>query len=345
MVNVGIAGASGYTGVELLRLLLRHPEVQLTVLTSETYQGRTVSEVFPSLSGLVDAPFVPLESEALDRCDVLFLALPHTTAMRQVPRFLKAGRRVIDLSADYRLNDPAAYEQWYRFRHEHPELLKEAVYGLPELHRDRIREAKLVANPGCYPTSIVLALAPLLSTDWGDADSIIADCKSGVSGAGRKTALPTQFAECNESVSAYGLTTHRHTPEIEQEVSALAGRDVRLSFSPHLMPMTRGMLSTIYVNLQKEVPPDTLAEHYRAHYQNERFVRVLPPGASANTHFVKYSNYCDLGLAIDPRTRRVILTSAIDNLVKGASGQAVQNMNLMLGLDEATALEAPGLFP
>ncbi|MFQ5450771.1 MAG: N-acetyl-gamma-glutamyl-phosphate reductase [Nitrospinaceae bacterium] len=345
MVKIGIAGATGYTGLELLRLLLKHPEAEIGVLTSESFQGRRVDEVFPSLSGFLDRQFVKLSPGVGKECDILFLALPHTTAMNLVPEMLKGTCRVIDLSADYRLKDPEVFQQWYAVPHGQPETLAGAVYGLPELHREEIRPARLVANPGCYPTSIILGLAPLMGTGWVDLESIVADSKSGVSGAGRKTSLTTQFAECNEGVSAYGLGTHRHTPEIEQEISLLVGREIRVSFSPHLMPMTRGLLSTIYLNLTRAMDLEELIGHYRAAYKSEPFVRILKQGTFACTRHVRYSNYCDLGLQIDPRTRRVIITSAIDNLVKGAAGQAVQNMNLMLGIPETTALDSPGIFP
>ncbi len=345
MVKVGIAGASGYTGLELLRLLIKHPKVEITAITSEKLQGQKLADVFPSFGGFSDLPFTGLRPAIADACDILFLALPHTTAMNQVPDFLNGNCRVIDLSADFRLKSQKIFEQWYKVPHEQKEALEQAVYGLPELHRENIRSAKLVANPGCYPTSVTLALAPLVKTDWVDLDSIIADCKSGVSGAGRKLALNTQFAECNEAVSAYGLATHRHTPEIEQEISTLAGREIEVTFSPHLMPMTRGMLSTIYIDLKKTLGLEELGKFYREFYKNEPFVRILNLGTFANTHHVVGSNYCDIGLQIDARKQRVILTSAIDNLVKGAAGQAVQNMNIMLGIDETIALDSPGLFP
>jgi N-acetyl-gamma-glutamyl-phosphate reductase len=345
MIKVAIAGASGYTGLELLRLLIKHPDVEITTVTSEKHEGKKLADVFPSFGGFSELLFKSLTPAIADECDILFLALPHTTAMNQVPAFLNGNCRVIDLSADFRLKSQETFEEWYSVPHEQKEALDQAVYGLPELHRDSIQSAKLVANPGCYPTSVTLALAPLMQTDWVDLDTIIADCKSGVSGAGRKLAINTQFAECNEAVSAYGLATHRHTPEIEQEVSALAGRDIRVTFSPHLVPMTRGMLSTIYINLKKDLDLEELGKHYREYYKNEPFVRILNLGTFANTHYVAGSNFCDIGLQIDARNRRIVLTSAIDNLVKGAAGQAVQNMNIMLGLDEKTALDSPGIFP
>ncbi|MFP6637443.1 MAG: N-acetyl-gamma-glutamyl-phosphate reductase [Nitrospinaceae bacterium] len=345
MVKVSIAGASGYTGLELIRLLVNHPDVELTVLTSETFQGQTIAEVFPSLNGVVDLKLRPLDESIANDCGVLFLALPHTTAMSKVPAYLKYDCKVIDLSADYRLKDPKAYTDWYSVTHTNPELLEQVVYGLPELHREAIQSAQFIANPGCYPTSVILALAPLLQTDWVDLDSIISDSKSGVSGAGRKPSLTTQYSEVNEGVNPYGLADHRHTPEMEQELSAVAGKPVRLTFSPHLMPMIRGMLSTIYINLNQTLTDEKLVEHYRNFYKDESFIRVLNPGKFASTRYVLSSNFCDIGLKVDSRNQRLIITSAIDNLIKGASGQAIQNMNIMLGLDEKTGLMAPAIFP
>ena len=345
MIKIGIAGASGYTGLELIRLLVGHPGVELTVLTSETFQGQNIAEVFPSLNGIVDLELRPLDNNIAKDCQVLFMALPHTMAMSKLPDYLQSDCKIIDLSADYRLKDPKAYTDWYSVTHTNPELLEKAVYGLPELHRQAIQSAQLVANPGCYPTSVVLALAPLLKTDWVDLGSIISDSKSGVSGAGRKPSLTSHFAEVNEGISPYGLADHRHTPEMEQELSALAGKSVRLTFSPHLVPMTRGMLSTVYINLNQAITDEKLVEHYRSFYKGENFIRVLNPGKFASSHHVLSSNFCDIGLKVDSRNQRLIITSALDNLIKGASGQAVQNMNIMLGLDEKTGLMAPAIFP
>ena len=345
MAKIGIAGASGYTGVELLRLLTNHPKAEIVFLTSETYQGQPVTEVFPSLGGFANIKFSSLEFVSGDDCDIIFLALPHTTSMNKVPGFLKKNAKVIDLSADYRLKDPAIFEEWYAVPHQQPELLKEAVYGLPEIHREAIMSAQLVANPGCYPTSITLGLAPLITENWVDLSCIVADSKSGTSGAGRKASLKTQFSEANEGVSAYQIAAHRHTPEIEQELSALANTGVQVSFSPHLIPMTRGMLSTVYINLKKDMSVEDLVEHFQRFYKEEPFVRILPPGKYANTRFTAASNFCDIGVQVDRRNRRTIVTSAIDNLIKGASGQAIQNMNLMLGISETSGLNFPGVFP
>ena len=345
MVKIGIAGASGYTGLELIRLLAGHPEAELTVLTSETFQGQNIAEVFPSLNGVVDLKLRPLDNSITQDCSVLFLALPHIAAMDKLPVYLQSDCKTIDLSADYRLKDPKDYSDWYSVTHKHPELLEQAVYGLPELHRQAIQTARFIANPGCYPTSVILALAPLLKTGWVDLSSIISDSKSGVSGAGRKPSLSTHYAEVNEGISPYGLAGHRHTPEMEQELSALAGKPVRLTFSPHLVPMTRGMLSTIYINLNEPISDEKLVEHYRSFYKDEYFVRVLNPGKFASSQHVMSSNFCDIGLKVDSRNQRLIITSALDNLIKGASGQAIQNMNIMLGLDEKMGLTARATFP
>ena len=345
MIKVGIAGASGYTGLELIRLSVNHPEIELSVLTSETYKGKSIADVFPSLNGIIDIELQSLNSEILKACDVVFLALPHTAGMDILPQLLGADCKVIDLSADYRLNDADAYPEWYSLTHTHPELLSQAVYGLPELHREKIKTAQVVANPGCYPTSVILALAPLMNTDWVDLNSIISDSKSGVSGAGRKPSLATQYSEANEGLSPYGLAGHRHTPEMEQELSSLAGKSINISFSPHLIPMSRGMLSTVYINLKKKLCDDDLIQHYQKFYSDEYFVRVLGKDKFANTHSVAGSNFCDIGIKVDERVNRLVLTSSLDNLIKGESGQAIQNMNIMLGFEEKTGLQSPALFP
>ncbi len=343
MTKIGIAGATGYTGMELVRLLLGHPSAEITQLTSETHQGKNIAEVVPSLAGHLDCELVPLTSLKKSGLDIVFLALPHTEAMAVAPGHLAGGARVIDLSADHRLKDAALYREWYQVEHVNPGALEEAVYGLPEIYREAIRPARLVANPGCYPTSVILAVLPLLKNGWVNAETLIADCKSGVTGAGRKLTLGTHYPECNEGVAAYNLGRHRHTPEIEQEISAALGQKVQVTFSPHLMPMSRGMLATVYASLVADKTAEELTRHYREYYSKEPFVRVLDAGRSASTKNVTGSNHCDIGLTVD--RGRVIITSAIDNLVKGASGQAVHNMNLMLGIEETTALGAPGMYP
>jgi len=345
MLKVAIYGASGYTGQELLRLLLRHPQAEVVALTSRRYAGVPVADIYPVFVGLTDLAFVDASPEDVaGAADIVFLALPHGVSMAVAPIFLKAGKKVIDLSADFRLHDVATYEKWYS-RHTAPDIIKESVYGIPELYGDEIAKAMLVANPGCYPTSVILGLAPLLKANWIDNDSIIADSKSGVSGAGREPQVGTLFCEVDEGFKAYKVGEHRHTPEMEQEISILAGCDVRISFTPHLLPITRGILSTIYATLQKDVTTAELIDLYRAFYKGKKFVRVYKAGAFPNISSVRGSNYCDIGLAVDARTKRVIIICAIDNLVKGAAGQAIQNMNLMCGLSEDTGLTMISLFP
>ncbi len=337
-VRVAIAGASGYTGFELVRLLCAHPSVVITGITSRQQKGHRLDDHYPALKGHCDLVFTDPDPEMLaSSADVVFTALPHEAAMNIVPVLLQLGVKVIDLSADYRLRSAEVYGQWYS-AHKTPELLGEAVYGLPELHRDRIRAARLVANPGCYPTSVILATAPLLEKGLIDPSSIIADSKSGVSGAGRGASLGVHFCEVNESFKAYKVAEHRHTPEIEQELSAIAGSNVVINFTPHLVPMSRGILSTVYASLGKGVVGEDVDTAFKAFYAGESFVRLSGPGALPTSLQVRGSNYCDLGWKVDQRTGRVIVVSVIDNLTRGASGQAVCNMNIMCGFAENTGL-------
>lgn len=346
MLNVAIVGASGYTGLELIRILHCHPEVAVTCLTSEQSAGKRISDVFPTLTGRCDLLLENLEPvRVAEKADIIFTALPHKAAMEVVPTFLKLGKKVIDLSADYRLSDPAVYGAWYE-PHLNPANLKRAVYGLPEIRRAKIKRAKLIANPGCYPTSIILGVAPLLKTGIVNLESIIADSASGVTGAGRAAKVVSLYSEVNEGYRAYGVGgVHRHTPEIEQELSLLAGKKVRLTFTPHLVPMDRGILSTIYSIPKKGTTAGKLVKLYREFYAGEPFVRVLPEGSLPSTAFVRGSNFCDIAPLVDDRTGRIIVISAIDNLMKGASGQAVQNMNLVCGFPETMGLEGLALFP
>lgn len=345
MVKVAVIGASGYTGLELIRLLALHPKVEITHITSRQYDGEKISTVFPSLAGVVSLSCEPVDVAFISKtADVVFTALPHKTAMDVVPLFLDHGCRVVDLSADYRLQDVAVYQQWYQ-AHSSPELLSEAVYGLPELGRDAIKSARLVANPGCYPTSVALALAPLLRHSVIDHRTLIIDSKSGTSGAGREAKTGSLFCEVNEGFKAYSVASHRHTPEIEQTLSRLAGEDVVINFTPHLLPVNRGILSTCYASLSHSIDAASLQNMYEAFYQDEPFVRVLPSGTLPNIAYVKGSNYADIGFVLDERTQRVIVVSAIDNLVKGAAGQAIQNMNIMLDLPEQMGLSVVPLFP
>jgi len=345
VIKVGIYGASGYTGEELMRLLISHPEATVVAATSRRFAGAPVAEVYPAFSGLTDLVYTDASPEAVaDLADIVFLAVPHGVSMEFAPIVLKAGRRVVDLSADFRIHSVATYETWYG-RHKTPEMLGEAVYGLPELHRQHIRNTQLVANPGCYPTSIILGLAPVLKSGWIDTDSVIADSKSGVSGAGRDPQIGSLYCEVAGGFKAYKVGGHRHTPEIEQELSALAGREMKISFTPHLLPVKRGILSTIYAKLGKDKTAEEATALYQAFYRDESFVRVCEPGRFPNLSSVVGSNYCDIGVTVDKRTGRIVIVSAIDNLIKGASGQAIQNMNLLFGLKETTGLPSVALYP
>ncbi len=343
--RIVIAGASGYAGAELVRLAAAHPHYELTAVTSEKSAGQRVSAVFPSLTGIVNHTFEALAPEALaERADALFLALPHTKSQEPVARCMQAGKLVVDLSADYRLKDVTAYEQWYQTPHAHPHLLKEAVYGLPELHRSDIARTKLVASPGCYPTAAILQLAPLFSRGLVQPDTIVIDAKSGVSGAGRTPALPYHFPEAHESLEPYKIGQHRHIPEIEQELAALMGASVTVSFTPHLVPMNRGILSTAYCKLKQDMPVNDLRALYRDFYKGERFIRLFEETVP-NPRYTKGSNYCDIGIYADRRAGWVVAVAAVDNLVKGAAGQAIQAMNIMMGIPEETGLTAPGSYP
>lgn len=337
-VRVAIAGASGYTGFELVRLLCAHPSARITGITSRQQKGQRLDDHYPALKGHCELVFEDPDPEKLaSSADIVFTALPHEAAMNIVPGLLELGVRVVDLSADYRLRSAEVYGLWYA-AHKTPELLGEAVYGLPELHRESIRAARLTANPGCYPTSVILAAAPLLAKGLIDPDTIIADSKSGVSGAGRGVSLGVHFCEVNESFKAYKVAEHRHTPEIEQELSAIAGSSVVVNFTPHLVPMSRGILSTVYANLKKGVAAGEVDDAFRAFYAGEPFVRLSAPGGLPSSLQVRGSNYCDLGWKVDQRTGRVIVVSVIDNLTRGASGQAVCNMNIMCGFAENAGL-------
>ncbi|MDH4328112.1 MAG: N-acetyl-gamma-glutamyl-phosphate reductase [Nitrospira sp.] len=345
--RVAIAGASGYAGAELVRLAAAHPYYEITAVTSEKSAGQPVSAVFPSLTGIVEHRFEALAPEDLaERADAVFLALPHTKSQDPVALCMQAGKLVVDLSADYRLKDVAAYEQWYQSPHAHPHLLEQAVYGLPELHREAIANAKLVASPGCYPTAAILQLAPLLAHKLVQPDLIVIDAKSGISGAGRSPALPYHFPEAHESLEPYKIGTHRHIPEIEQELSGVMKKTgaVTITFTPHLVPMNRGILSTAYCRLVHDVPLAELRRLYKEFYKGERFVRLYED-IVPNPRYIKGSNYCDVGVYTDPRAGWVVTVAAVDNLVKGAAGQAIQAMNLMMGIPEESGLTQPGSYP
>ena len=345
MLNVGIYGASGYTGQELLRILMRHPCARVAAITSRKFKGQPISDIFPNFEKLTDLKYIDASPQEVAKLsDCVFLALPHGEAMAAAPLFLQAGKKVVDLSADFRLRDVALFEQWYG-KHGAPGLLPSAVYGLPELYREEVGKASLVANPGCYPTSAILGLAPALRERIIDPDSIIVDSKSGVSGAGREAVIGSLFCEVDEGFKAYKVSQHRHAPEIEQELSRLAGRDVIISFTPHLLPLNRGILSTIYATLGRDVTTASVLELYREFYRGEKFVRVYREGAFPNVSSVRGTNFCDIGLSVEKRTKRLIVITAIDNLVKGASGQAVQNMNIMFGLEEDAGLDMVAFYP
>jgi len=342
MPSVGIVGGTGYTGVELLRLLVIHPGVTLSVITSRSAAGQRVDEMFPNLRGFIDLIFSEPSLERLAECDVVFFATPNGTAMQMVPELLQAGVKVIDLAADFRLKDPALWLQWYKIEHACPELLAEAVYGLPELNREQIKSARLVANPGCYPTAVQLGFLPLLQNGLVDSERLIADAKSGVSGAGRGAQVPTLLCEASESFKAYGVAGHRHWPEIHQGLSAVVGESVGLTFVPHLVPMIRGIHATLYAELKS---PSALQDLFEDYYADEPFVDVLPVGSHPETRSVKGGNHCRIALHQPADSRHVVILSVIDNLVKGAAGQALQNMNLMLGLSESEGLHTPPMMP
>jgi N-acetyl-gamma-glutamyl-phosphate reductase len=342
--RIGILGASGYTGAELLRLLRYHPQTEIAALTADRQAGRPIGAVFPHLAGEDLPDLVTIGEVDWSALDIVFCGLPHGTTQEVIaglPRHLK----VIDLSADFRLTDIATYAEWYGHEHRAPELQREAVYGLTEIERERIRQARLIAVPGCYPTAAQLPLIPLLRARLIDPDDIIIDAKSGVSGAGRAAREGSLFCEVSEGIHAYGVAGHRHAPEIEQGLSAAAGRKLVVNFTPHLMPMNRGILSTIYVRLAPGATLGDLRAVLEGAYRDEPFVRVLPDGSLPATRHVRATNLCLIGLSRDRVANRAILVSAIDNLVKGASGQAIQNMNTMLGLPETTALEHRAVFP
>jgi N-acetyl-gamma-glutamyl-phosphate reductase len=336
-------------GAELLRLLSVHPKVEVTAVTSERLSGERLDRVFPHLRGLSNLSFQELDASRLaDTADLAFLALPHMESQRAVPALRKLGRKAIDLSADYRLADASLYATWYKAPHGDAEGLREAVYGLPELHRKAVSGASLVASPGCYPMGAVLAIAPLLKTGMAVGEGIVIDGKSGVTGAGaqgRQVDPMYLYTEANENVQAYGIASHRHTPEIEQELSALAGRAVVVSFTPHLVPLNRGLLTTAYVPLAGTATTAALMALYREFYADEPFVRVVDEGRRPTTRSVVGSNFCDVTVVADPRTRRAICVSALDNLGKGGSANGIQNLNIMMGWDERTGLDAPPVYP
>ena len=344
-IKVGIVGATGYTGVELLRLLAQHPHADIVAVTSRQEAGMPVADMFPSLRGQIEAVFQTPDQAQLDQCDVVFFATPHGVAMHEAQTLLDQGVKIIDLAADFRLKDTAIFEKWYKMPHACPDILAESVYGLSEINRNSIAQARVIANPGCYPVTVLLGTAPL----WGHSTAlvtpnVIADCKSGVSGAGRKAAVGSLFSEASDNFKAYGVAGHRHQPEIAAQLKVLnADQPVRLTFTPHLVPMIRGMFSTIYVHLTEAGQATDLQALYEKHYANEYFVDVMPAGSVPETRSVRASN--KLRIALQQHDDLLIIMVAQDNLVKGASGQAVQNMNLMFKLPEQTGLEQVAILP
>jgi N-acetyl-gamma-glutamyl-phosphate reductase len=342
MIKVGVVGGTGYTGVELLRLLAQHPQVELKAITSRGEAGQKVADMFPSLRGRVDIAFETPQDARLGECDVVFFATPNGIAMQQARALLAAGVRVIDLAADFRITDVAEWEKWYGMTHTSPELVKEAVYGLPEINREQIREARLVANPGCYPTAVQLGFLPLVEAGVVDRSHLIADAKSGVSGAGRKAEVHTLFSEAADTFKAYGVPGHRHLPEIRQGLVRMAGGAVGLTFVPHLTPLIRGIHATLYARLTADADLQAL---YERRFRGERFVDVLPPGSHPETRSVRGSNICRIAVHRPQGSDVVVVLSVIDNLVKGAAGQAVQNMNIMFDLPEHCGVDQIPLMP
>lgn len=342
MIKVGIVGGTGYTGVELMRLLARHDGVQLQAITSRKEAGMPVAEMYPSLRGHVDIAFSTPADARLDQCDVVFFATPNGIAMGEAEALLAAGVKVIDLAADFRIKDVAEWEKWYGMSHASPALVNEAVYGLPEINREQIRQARLVANPGCYPTAVQLGFLPLIEAGAVDVTSLIADSKSGVSGAGRKAEVHTLMCEAGDNFKAYGVGGHRHLPEIKQGLARAAGGPVGLTFVPHLTPMIRGIHATLYARLTRDIDVQAL---YQQRYAGERFVDVMPAGSTPETRSVRGANTCRMAVYRPQGGDTVVVLSVIDNLVKGAAGQAVQNMNLMFGLPEGQGLDVVPLLP
>lgn len=346
MVQVGIIGSTGYAGAEIVRLLLQHKDVEIKWYGSRSYIDKKYYEVFQNMFQLVDAKCLDDNMEELaDMVDVIFTATPQGLCASLVNENVLNKVKIIDLSADFRIKDVATYEKWYGIEHKSPQFIEEAVYGLPEINREKVKTARLIANPGCYPTCSFLSIYPLAKEGIIDMKSIIIDAKSGTSGAGRGAKVNNLFCEVNENIKAYGVLTHRHTPEIEEQLSYASGKDTAIIFTPHLVPMNRGILVTAYANLTKNVTYDEVKAIYDKYYNNEKFVRVLDNGVSPETRWVEGSNFVDVNFKIDERTNRVVMMGAMDNLVKGAAGQAVQNMNLMFGFEETEGLLGVPMFP
>jgi len=345
MIKVGVVGASGYTGAELIRILINHPQVEISYLTANKYANRKVSDLYSNLAVCGELSFISYDKDTVKDADVIFIAVPHGESMKIVPDIVGHGSKIIDLSGDFRLKDKDSYPKWYGFNHIAASLLGKSVYGMPELYREKIKGANLVSNPGCYPTSSILAVAPLMKKDMLTDEPIVINSCSGLSGAGRGLSLSTHFVECNENVEAYSLFGHKHIPEMEQEMNAISGKDKMVTFVPHLVPLNRGILTTAYCGLSEDANLSEIIDLYQNFYGNELFVKILEAGKLPGTKDVMGSNYCYIGCGIDKRTGKAIIVSAIDNLVKGASGQAVQNMNIMCGFKEDEGLATIGLAP
>ena len=346
MIKAGMIGSTGYAGGELARLLLQRDDVEILWYGSRSYVGQKYASVYPNLFKIVDENCQDdAIKELADQVDVIFTATPQGLCASLIDEEILSKVKVIDLSADFRIKDQAVYEKWYKLEHKSPQFLGEAVYGLPEVNREKVKTARLIANPGCFPTCSFLAVFPMVKEGLIDPNTLIIDAKSGTSGAGRGAKTDNLYCEVNESIKAYGVGTHRHTPEIEEQLSYAAGKSVTISFTPHLVPMNRGILVTAYASLNGKVTEEEARAVYEKYYQNEYFVRLLEPGAVPQTRWVEGSNFADVNFKIDPRTNRVVMMGAIDNMVKGAAGQAIQNMNLMFGLPEQTGLKQLPMFP
>lgn len=346
MIKAGIIGATGYAGAELVRLLMGHKEVEIVWYGSRSYVDQRYASVYQNMFQIVDAKCLDDNIEELARqADVIFTATPQGYLASVLTEEILNNTKIVDLSADFRIKDVATYEKWYKIEHKSPQFIKEAVYGLCEINREDIKKARLIANPGCYTTCSILTAYPLAKEGLIDMNSLIVDAKSGTSGAGRGAKLPNLFCEVNENMKAYGVASHRHTPEIEEQLSYASGEEVLINFTPHLVPMNRGILATEYANLKKDVSYEDVKAIYDAYYKDEKFIRILPEGICPETKWVEGSNYVDINFKIDPRTHRIIMMGALDNLVKGAAGQAVQNMNLLFGLPEDEGLRLVPMFP
>lgn len=345
MINVGIIGATGYVGIEIVRLLSNHPGINIVSLVSQSFVGKRISDIYPNLKNVFDMECQKLDVDKIsEEADIVITAIPHGVSKEVIPHLVENGKRIIDHSGDFRYKSVEVYEKWYNIKHGMSELLDMSVYGLPELYREKIANAQIVANPGCYPTCTILGIAPLLANNIIETENIIIDAASGVTGAGRNTDLPYQFCECTENFKAYKVSNHRHTSEIEQELSLLAKKELLVSFTPHLVPMKRGMLCTTYANLKETKQVSELLKMYKEYYKGEFFVRILDEGKLPETKNVAGSNFIDIGIVVDTRLNRVIILSAIDNLGKGSAAQAVQDLNIMCGLPENIGLASSGLY-